>query len=49
VVQVKGATSSDPNDWTQEVKPLFRGLGGPIYLPVSVFVVNVRENQAFYA
>ena len=49
VVQVKGATSSDPNDWIQEVKPLFRGQGSPIYLPVCVFVVNVRENEAFYA
>ena len=49
VVQVKGATSSDPNDWTQDVKPLFRGRGRPISLPVCVFVVNVRENKAFYA
>jgi len=49
VVQVKGATSSDPNDWMQEVKPLFRGLGSLIYQPVCVFVVNVRENKAFYA
>jgi hypothetical protein len=49
VVQVKGAMSSDPNDWLQDVKPLFRGLGSPIYLPVCVFVVNVRENKAFYA
>jgi len=49
VVQVKGATSSDPNDWIQNVKQLFRGRGSPIYLPVCVFVVNVRENKAFYA
>jgi Domain of unknown function (DUF4365) len=49
VVQVKGTTSSDPNDWMQNVKQLFRGRGSPIYLPVCVFVVNVRENQAFYA
>ena len=49
VVQVKGATSSDPDDWMQDVKPLFRGPGSPIYLPVCVFVVNVRENKAFYA
>ena len=47
VVQVKGATSSDPNDWMPDVEPLFRGR--PISLPVCVFVVNVRENQAFYA
>ena len=49
VVQVKGATSSDPNDWMQDVKPLFRGRGSPISLPVCIFVVNVRENEAFYA
>jgi hypothetical protein len=49
VVQVKGTTSSDPNDWMPDIEPLFRGRGGPIYLPVCVFVVNVRENQAFYA
>ena len=49
VVQVKGTTSSDPNDWMQNVKQLFRGPGSPIYLPVCVFVVNVRDNQAFYA
>ena len=49
VVQVKGTTSSDPNDWMQDVKQLFRGTGSPIYLPVCVFVVNVRDNKAFYA
>jgi hypothetical protein len=49
VVQVKGATSSDPDDWMQNVKQLFRGRGSPIYLPVCVFVVNIRENKAFYA
>jgi hypothetical protein len=49
VVQVKGTTSSNPNDWVQNVKPLFRGRGSPISLPMCVFVVNVRENKAFYA
>ena len=49
VVQVKGTTSSDPKDWMQNVKHLFRGHGGSIYWPVCVFVVNVRENKAFYA
>ena len=48
VVQVKG-TTSEPKDWLPIVKPSFRGLGSPIYLPVCVFVVNVRENKAFYA
>ncbi len=27
VVQVKGTTSSDPNDWMQNVKQFFRGFG----------------------
>jgi hypothetical protein len=49
VVQVKGTTSSDQNDWMQSVKHLFRGNGSQIYLPVCVFVVDVRENKAFYA
>ena len=49
VVEVKGTTSSNPNDWMQNVQQLFRGRGSPIYLPVCVFVVNVRENKAFYA
>jgi hypothetical protein len=49
VVRVKGTTSSDPNDWMQIVEQFFHGSGRPISLPVCVFVVNVRENQAFYA
>ena len=49
MVQVKGTTSSNPNDWMQNVEQLFRGRGSPIYLPVCVFVVNVRESKAFYA
>ena len=49
VAQVKGTTSSHPNEWMQSVKQLFRGRGSPIYLPVCVFVVNVRENKAFNA
>jgi hypothetical protein len=49
VVQVKGATSSDRNEWMQSVKPLFRAPTSPIYLPVCVFVVNVRDNKVFYA
>jgi hypothetical protein len=49
VVQVKGTTSSNPGDWMQAVKQLFRGPGSPVYLPVCVFVVNVRDNKAFYA
>jgi len=49
VVQVKGTMSSDPNDWMRSVKQLFRGPGSRIYLPVCVFVVNVRDNKAVYA
>jgi hypothetical protein len=49
VVEVKGTTSSDPNTWMQNLKPLFRGPGSPIYIPACVFVVNVRDNRAFFA
>jgi hypothetical protein len=49
VVQVIGTTSSTPGEWMQNVEPLFRKPGSPISLPVCVFVVNVRENTAFYA
>ena len=49
VVEVMGTTSSDPNDWMQDVQQLFRGPGSPIYMPACVFVANVRENKAFYA
>jgi hypothetical protein len=48
-VQVKGTTSPNPADWTQNVKQLFRPRGSEIYLPVCVFVVNVRDNRAYYA
>ncbi len=49
VVLVKGTTSSDPDDWMQIVTPLFKPNGGMIYLPACVFVINVRDNRAFYA
>jgi hypothetical protein len=49
VVQVKGTLSSDPGVWMRDVTPLFRRPGSPIYLPVCVFVVNVRTNKAVYA
>jgi hypothetical protein len=49
VVQVKGTTSSNPNDWMQNVKPLFNGNGRLVYLPACVFVVNVRDNRSQYA
>jgi hypothetical protein len=49
-VQVKGATSSNPDDWMQNVKHLFTpsGRGFP-YLPACVFVVNVKDNRSLYA
>ncbi len=47
VVQVKGTTSSNPDDWMQNVKQLFKS--GPVYLPACVFVVNVRDNKSQYA
>lgn len=49
VVQVKGTTSSDPDEWMTDVEPMFGGRDRPISLPMCVFVVNVRENKAFYA
>lgn len=49
VVQVKGTTSSNPNDWMQNVNPLFKGNGRLVYLPACVFVVNVRDNRSQYA
>lgn len=49
VVQVKGTTSSTPADWMENVKHLFGPYGSAVYLPVCVFVVNVRDNRAAYA
>ncbi|OJW12337.1 MAG: hypothetical protein BGO49_21005 [Planctomycetales bacterium 71-10] len=49
MVQVKGTTSPDPDDWRREVRQLFPAPGRPFYLPTCVFVVNVRDNKAFYA
>ena len=49
VVQVKGAMTSDPDEWMQSVKQLFRPGSSPIYVPVCVFVINIRDNKAFYA
>ncbi len=49
VVQVKGTLSVDPTVWMENVKQLFPGPGTPVYLPACMFVVNVRENTAWYA
>ncbi|WP_165224785.1 DUF4365 domain-containing protein [Aquisphaera insulae] len=49
VVRVKGTTSSDPGDWRPGVEALFHGHASPPHVPVCVFVVDVRENRAFYA
>jgi hypothetical protein len=49
VVQVKGVMSSDPNEWMSKVEPWFGHPDQHIWLPACVFVVNVRENKAFYA
>lgn len=49
VVQVKGTMSSDPNDWMQGVKQLFRGSNGIDPYPACVFVINVKDDSAFYA
>lgn len=49
IVQVKGTTSPNPNDWMQNVMQLFKRGGNPVYLPACVFVVNVRDNTSQYA
>jgi hypothetical protein len=49
VVQVKGTMASNPNDWMQNVKQLFRGGDSLVSLPACVFVVNVRDNRSQYA
>jgi hypothetical protein len=49
VVQVRGTTSPNPDDWTETAKPLFRAGGNGLYLPVCVFVVSVRDNRGAYA
>jgi len=48
VVQVKGTTASNPDDWMQNVRQLFKS-GGSYDLPACVFVVNVRDNRSQYA
>jgi len=48
VVQVKGTLSSDQDDWTENVKQLYKK-GNAFFLPACVFVVNVRTNDAAYA
>src|SRR4051794_37670266 len=49
VVQVKGTTSSNRDDWMPNVKHLFTGNGKRTYLPACVFVVNVRDNSSLFA
>jgi hypothetical protein len=49
VVQVKGTTSSDRADWMRDVRPLFPTADIPIYLPTCVFLINIKDNTAFYA
>ncbi len=47
VVQVKGTISSDPQEWTEDVKELYQSQS--FYIPACVFVINFRDNQAAYA
>ena len=48
VVQVKGTTSSDPKDWLEDVKELFRINESSMYLPTCVFVLDIRNNHPLY-
>ncbi|MDY3553745.1 hypothetical protein R5W24_002859 [Gemmata sp. JC717] len=43
------AGSTNPGDWAETAKPLFRAGGNGVYLPVCVFVVSVRDNRGSYA
>lgn len=47
LVQVKGTESSDKKAWMSGVESIFQA--GPFYLPVCIFIINVRNNQAEYA
>ncbi len=49
IAEVKGTTSSDFGEWMRTVKKLFGGQEKLVYLPTCVFVVNVRDNNAWYA
>lgn len=49
IVEIKGTTSSNSDEWMPSVKHLFRRAGSKIYVPVCVVVVNVRDNEAVYA
>jgi hypothetical protein len=49
IVQVKGTISSDQAVWVGGVKHVFQPDNSRIFIPVCVFVVNVRENRALYA
>src|SRR5262245_43687173 len=46
-VQVKGTVSPNRSEWMDAVKHLFQERS--VYMPACVFVVNVRDNKAFYA
>jgi hypothetical protein len=49
IVQVKGTMQSDENKWLPTVKHFFTAGGSHTYLPTVVFVVNVRDNKAYFA
>jgi hypothetical protein len=49
IVEVKGTTSSSPQDWITQVRPLFRAPDSKIFMPVCVFLMNVVDKQGHYA
>src|SRR5438552_3295905 len=49
VIQVRGTTSSDRNEFLKSVKNLFMADMAKVFLPVCLFVINVRTNQLFYS
>jgi glucuronate isomerase len=50
VVQVKGTDSDNKNTWLENVKHIFKpNEKSPAVLPTCLFVVNVRDNNLYYA
>lgn len=49
IAQVKGTMVADPSEWATIVEPWFSHPDQPVWLPMCVIVVDVRENNAVYS
>ncbi|QDU18375.1 hypothetical protein [Urbifossiella limnaea] len=49
VIQVRGTTTSDPDECRRAVDHLIPGDPAAIFGPTCVFVIDVRDNRHFYA